>query len=140
MTERLLAAIATDDSQGASEQELDAAGAALGIELPEDYRAVMRQANGAECEFGDSWVRLWPVEELVEKNAVWREFQRPCTFFGTDGGGFGYAWDGREGRAGNYVALDWVNADPDAAVPCGETFEEFLAVLHSGIPFERLGE
>jgi len=47
MTERLLAAIGTDDSQGATEQELDAAGAALGIELPEDYRAVMRRINAA---------------------------------------------------------------------------------------------
>jgi len=36
MTERLLTAIATDDSPGATEQELDTAAAALGIELPED--------------------------------------------------------------------------------------------------------
>jgi len=140
MTDRFLDAARRPGSPGASEEALDKAEEQLGVRLPADYRAVMRQTNGVECEFGNSWVRLWPVEDLVEKNAVWREFQRPCTFFGSNGGGEGYAWDGREGRAGKYVAVDWVNADPDAAVPCGETFEQFLAALDGGIPFERSGE
>jgi hypothetical protein len=77
MTERLLAAIATDDSQGATEQELDAAATALGIELPEDYRAMMRRKNGGECDFGESWIVLQSLEAAIERNATFKEAGLP---------------------------------------------------------------
>src|SRR2546430_15502276 len=72
MTERLLTAIASDDSQGATEQELDSAAAALGIELPEDYRGVMRRINGGECDFGGGWVVLQSLADATERNATFR--------------------------------------------------------------------
>src|SRR5713226_2691967 len=80
MTEPLLTAIATDDSQGATEQELDDAAAALGIELPEDYRPVMRHANGGEIEFGESWIVIDPLEAVLDRNTILREGRFPTGF------------------------------------------------------------
>jgi len=140
MTERLLAAIGTDDSQGATEQELDAAGAALGIELPEDYRAVMRRINGGECDFGESWIVLQSLEAAVERNATFKDAGfPPFIFFGSDGGGMGYAWDLRPGRHSRYVVVPFIVPEDEAVVPCGDTLEEFLSILHDGISFERRG-
>jgi cell wall assembly regulator SMI1 len=141
MTERLLTAIATDDSLGASEQELDAAAAALGIELPEDYRAVMRRINGGECDFGQSWIVLHSLDAAIERNATSKEAGVPqFIFFGSDGGGEGYAWDLRPERDSRYVVVPFVVPDDEAVIACGDTLEEFLSVVHGGIPFERRGD
>jgi hypothetical protein len=47
----------------------------------------------------------------------------------------GKYWGWRKQRHARYVVLPFVAPEPDAAIPSGNTFEEFLAVLHSGIPF-----
>jgi len=141
MTERLLTAIATDDSQGATEQELDAAAAAFGIELPEDYRAVMRRINGGECDFGESWIVLQSLEAAIERNATLKEASfPPFIFFGSDGGGMGYAWDLRPKRHSRYVAVPFIVPEDEAVIQCGDTLEEFLSVVHGGLPFERMGD
>ena len=141
MTERLLTAIATEDSRGATEQELDAAAAALGIELPEDYRAVMRRTNGGECDFGNSWIVLQSLEDAVERNATFKEAGfPPFIFVGSDGGGEGYAWDLRPERHSRYVAVPFIVPEDEAVIRCGDTLEEFLLVLYDGIPFERMGD
>ena len=139
MTERWLAAVTEGDSSGgASDDQLDAAAAALGIELPEDYRAVMRRINGGECDFGESWIVLQSLEDAIERNAIFKEAGfPPFIFFGSNGGGEGYAWDLRPGRHSLYVVVTFIVPDDEAAIPCGDTFEEFLSVLHSGIPFQR---
>jgi cell wall assembly regulator SMI1 len=140
MTERLLTALATDDSQGATEQELAAAAAALGIQLPEDYRAVMRRTNGGECDFGESWIVLQSLEAAIERNTTFKAAGfPPFIFFGSDGGGMGYAWDLRAERHSRYVVVPFIVPEDDAVIPCGDTLEEFLSVLHDGIPFERRG-
>jgi cell wall assembly regulator SMI1 len=140
-TERLLTAIASADSQGATEQELDAAAAALGIELPEDYRAVMRRINGGECEFGESWIVLDSLEAAIDRNATFKEAGfPPFIFFGSYGGGEGYAWDLRPEAHSRYVVVPFIVPEDEAVIPCGETLEEFLAVLHGGIPVERRGD
>ena len=137
MTERWLAAISDPDSSGCTDDELNGAATALGIDLPEDYRAVMRRADGGDCEFGESWIVLWRGSELDEKNDGYQvsEFARGFTFFGSNGAGEAYAWDWRRERKSRYVVIPFISPDPDSAVPCGNTLEEFLAVLHGGILF-----
>ena len=111
MTERLLAAIGTDYSQGATEQELDTAAAALGIES---------------------------LEAAIERNATFKDAGfPPFIFFGSDGGGMGYAWDLRPGRHSRYVVVPFIVPEDEAVVPCGDTLEEFLSILHDGISFDR---
>jgi cell wall assembly regulator SMI1 len=141
MTERLLTALATDDSQGASEEELDAAATALGIELPQDYRAVMRRINGGEGDFGESWIVLQSLEAAIERNVAFKEAGfPPFIFFGSDGGGEGYAWDMRPERHSRYVVVPFIVPEDEAVIPCGDTLEEFLSVVHGGIPFGRRGD
>jgi cell wall assembly regulator SMI1 len=141
MTELLLTAMATDDPQGATDQELDDAAAALGIELPEDYRAVMRRVNGGECDFGESWIVFQSLEASIERNATFKEAGfPPFIFFGSDGGGDGYAWDLRPERHSRYVVVPFVVPGDEAVIPCGDTLEEFLSVLHGGIRLERRGD
>jgi hypothetical protein len=122
-----------------SDELIDAAATALGIDLPADYRALMLRANGGESEFGESWVRFWSIEDLVESNAGYkvREFYAGFTLFGTNGGGEAYAWDWTPERESVYVVFPFIGFGPDTVVACGDTLEEFLTVLHDGIPFER---
>jgi hypothetical protein len=142
MTERWLEVVSDARSEGASNEAIDAAASQLGIDLPPDYRAVMRAANGGDSEFGESWIVLWDVEDLVERNAGYQvtDLAPGFTFFGSNGAGEAYAWDWRIPGKLRYVVIPFIVPEPEAAVPCGETFEEFLSVLHQGIPFDRAGE
>ena len=126
-----------DRSSGATDDQIKAASHDLQVELPADYRDAMRAVNGGEAEFGESWVRLWPVDELAEQNAGYevQKFAPGFTYFGTNGGGEAYAWDWRPERKSRYVVIPMIDPNPAVAVPCGETFEEFLSILHGGIPF-----
>ena len=97
LTDKWLALAGRD---GASEQELAQAERELGVQFPDDYRAVMLRCDGG-------------------------------------GAGEGYAWDWRGKRDARCVVLPFISQEPDAAIPSGNNFEEFLAVLHDGIPFTR---
>ena len=139
MVERWHAVSREPDLAGATDAELDAAEAALEMEFPGDYRTMMREANGGEAEFGNSWVRIWSVERLVEANTYYRtnEFAPGLVFFGTDGGGEAYAWDLRPNRRAMYIVIPFIVPEDAAIVPCGDTLEEFLATLFGGVPFDR---
>src|SRR5712664_2768125 len=103
MTEQWIAAIADQDTTRATESELDEAAAALGIELPEDYRAVMRQANGGESEVGASWIVIKTLGAVLDRNTILRGgVPTGFTFFGSDGSNDGYVWDMRPERESLY--------------------------------------
>jgi len=127
---------------GAIDKALDLAAAELGIQLPSDYRSMMRRVNGGEAEFGQSWIVMWRVQDLVERNASYKvpEFAPGFTFFGSNGAGEAYGWDFRPTRQAQYVVIPFITPEPDAAVPCGDSLEEFLATLRRGIPFTRSRE
>jgi hypothetical protein len=137
MVDRWLATTGPDAPR-ATDEELDAAQTDLGVVFPSDYREMMRRANGGEAEFGSSWIRVWPVGHLAEANAEYqvKAIAPGFIFFGTDGGGEAYAWDFRPNRRSQYVVIPFIVPEPEAAVGCGDSIEEFLATLHRGIPFE----
>jgi hypothetical protein len=124
---------------GASEQELAEAERELDVELPTDYRAVMLRCDGGEADFGSTWISLWQVRDLAERNEGLKvaEFAPGFIYFGSDGGGEGYAWDLRVHGEPVYVVLPFVSPEADAAITCGNTFDAFLTQLHHGIPFAR---
>lgn len=97
----------------------------------------MRRCDGGEAEFGESWLRLWPIGSLVQHNEGYKteEFAPGFTFFGSNGGGEAYGWDWRQISGSLYVVIPFISPDPDAAVPCGDTFEAFLTTLFRGIQF-----
>jgi SMI1 / KNR4 family (SUKH-1) len=134
LTDKWLALAGRD---GASEEQLARAERELGVQFPDDYRSVMLRCDGGDADFGESWVALWSACDLPERNRSLKiaQFATGFTYFGSDRAGEGYAWDWRVTRHARYVVLPFISPDPDAAIPSGNTFEEFLAVLHSGIPF-----
>ena len=137
MVEQWLKAIDEPGSVGATDGQLDAAEKALGIELPDDYCAMMQRVNGGEAELGESYVRFWPVEELAEMNEGYRvgEFRPGLTYFGTNGGGEAFALDWRPNRRAQYVVIPFISLGDEGMIPCGDSLEDFLATLHRGIPF-----
>ena len=142
VVDQWLAAIGKPDSAGATDEALDAAEAELSIEFPSDYRAMMRRVNGGEAWLGDSYVRIWSVEDFVETTSYFRAHTFPpvFTFFGTNGGGEAFAWDSRPDRKAHYIVIPFIVPEEEAVVPCGNTLSEFFATLHGGIPFERRKE
>lgn len=70
-----------------------------GVMLPEDYLAFMREHNGGEGEIGETYLVLFPLEELrtVNDNYDTVSVLPDCAIIGGDGGGelYGVTADGR---------------------------------------------
>jgi len=59
-----------------------------GVELPEEYVAFMKAHNGGEGDTGESWLVLFPIEELQEVNDDYHEFlPEGNIIIGSNGGG-----------------------------------------------------
>jgi hypothetical protein len=99
----------------------------LGTRFPESYRAFLERANGAEGSVGyESYVILWPAEELVQHNEGYKvdDYAPELTFIGTDGGNevFGF----RQGD-GAFVSAPLIGMAPEQIQFRGYTFRDFLA-------------
>lgn len=99
----------------------------LAVELPDDYKALLLRANGGEGYVGqESYLILWPVEEIVEHNRGYKpdpQYAPDLTFIGTDGGNEVFAIRAGDGR---FVAAPLIGMSPDAVIDMGRTLEEFL--------------
>lgn len=71
-------------SAGATESELEAVEAALGVRLTADHRALLIEENGSEHWFGDVFLMIYGTADLVSVN---REIERHPGFlaFASDG-------------------------------------------------------
>ena len=59
-----------------------------GVELPEEYVAFMKAHNGGEGNVGESWLVLFPIEELQEINDDYQEYlPEGNIIIGSNGGG-----------------------------------------------------
>lgn len=60
-----------------------------GAELPDEYIEFMKLHNGGEGDTGESWLVLFPVEELEEINNDYEiyEYIEGCFIIGSDGAG-----------------------------------------------------
>ena len=65
--------------------------------IPAEYINFMKKHNGGEGDTGESWLMLYPFEELVEINEEYQEYLKDGFIIGTNGGGelFGINGDGR---------------------------------------------
>src|SRR5260370_10748491 len=96
----------------------------------------MRRINGGECDFGESWIVLHSLGAAIERNATFKEAGfPPFIFFGSNGGGEGFAWDLRPERHSRYVVVPFIVPEDEAVLPCGDTLGDFLSALPSGLPF-----
>lgn len=114
----------------ASENELRAFEDAAGLKLPEAYRLFLRIFNGGEGFIGDSYIILFPVNELVEinKRHEMEEYAPGLLLFGSDGGGEAFAFDTRSAGFG-IVQFPFIGIDDKAVLKIAATFDVFLQVL-----------
>jgi hypothetical protein len=123
--ERLLAKFNPNppaDAAAIRKVESDAA-----LRLPEDYAQFLQQADGGEGFFGNAYVILWRVGELVEMNKAYQvaEFAPGLFLFGSDGGGEAFGFDART-EAKPIVSVPFVGMDLKLARPLGSNFRRFL--------------
>lgn len=116
----------------ATKEMLDTAGSVLGIELPLQYQEFMLFSNGAEgCIGKSSYAVIWPNKNLAQYNADYEvnKYNPGLIYFGSDAGGMVFAFDNRTDAA-PIVTLPFVSIDLEDVEPCGDTFDEFIQIMH----------
>jgi antitoxin component of MazEF toxin-antitoxin module len=106
-------------------------GASLAVNFPEDYVEWLTLSNGGSGKVGaGSYLLLRPVDKLASHNDLLqvKKFAPGFIFFGSDGGGEGYAFDNRQAVV-SIVQMPFIGMSPEVAKPCGKTFKEFLQYL-----------
>jgi hypothetical protein len=116
---------------GASSSAIIAAEQALGEKLPADYVKFLQRINGGEGFVGKgAYAMLWRVEELFSMNLAYDAEQHSpgVLLFGSDGGGEAFGFDTRSYQW-PIVQVPFIGMDWNAAIPMGDTFDEFLQRL-----------
>jgi hypothetical protein len=120
-----------DLNPGAPKELLEKVQSDLKVRLPIQYVDFLLRSNGAEGNVGNSYLMLFPIEEIAsinQANAV-DEFAPGLLLFGSNGGGTAYAFDTRS-SAMPIVEVPFIGMDLKETKPCGQTFVEFLRHLH----------
>lgn len=119
-----------DIGSPAPQEAIISAEMALNAKLPNGYVNFLGHANGGEGLIGNSYLILWPVEQLQELNEAYnvKEFAPGLLLFGSSGGGEAYAFDMR--IAGSpIVQVPFVGMALKEVWEVAPTFEEFLKKL-----------
>ncbi len=57
-----------EPNSGTSREAVERVQSELGIVFPQDYIELMEWSNGGEDWIGESYLRLWPMEEIPSMN------------------------------------------------------------------------
>jgi SMI1 / KNR4 family (SUKH-1) len=101
------------------------------IALSPEYREFLQVSDGGEGIVGTaSYAMLWRVNELLRFNKEYEvaEYAPGLLFFGSNGGGEGFAFDLRVPEK-PIVAVPFIGMDLADATPVAETFDGFLEYL-----------
>ena len=112
---------------GASEQTLQKTQAELGLALPVDYLAFLKESNGGEGFIDDGYIMVWAAEELAPFNADYqvKEYAPGLLLFGSNGSGEAYAFDRRSGVL-PIVQVPFVGMDLRHARPIAKSIDALL--------------
>jgi hypothetical protein len=111
--------------------------AALGVELPADYRDFATTAGKVERDFGGSYLSMWGLDDIVELNRGYEmgEVFPGLVLIGSDGGGEAVGFDFRSSPP-SVVLVNFVSSGWHEAVLQAETFTEFLAQREAGLAYK----
>ena len=93
----------------------------LKVPLPADYVQFLGRMNGGEGFVGKSYLRAWPIEDLIQFNKdYFVDVAAPELFlFGSSGGGEAFAFDTRS------------SPPPIVAVPFIVSLEDAIVIAHN---------
>jgi cell wall assembly regulator SMI1 len=117
----------TDVDAGATESAIEAAENRLRQRFPDDYRTFLRSENGLTRWFGDVYLSLYTIEQVVELNEIHGHLahQPELIHIGSDGGGEAIAFDFRQNPP-TLILVNFVSTDWSEAILQAESFTEFM--------------
>jgi len=85
----------------------------------------MAFADGGEGFIGARYIRLWRVEELIERNQKHSQYAPDLFLIGSNGGGEAYAFN--LGAAGDAIyQVPFIGLDPKDALKVADSFDLFV--------------
>ncbi|MEC0093412.1 SMI1/KNR4 family protein [Paenibacillus macquariensis] len=119
-----------DNNPGIEQKLISEIEAQLGISFPNDYVELLSEINGMEGSVGNSYIRLWSMNELVELNKDYsvQEFAPGILLIGSDGGGEAFAYDLRDNEM-KIVKIPFIPMDVEEIIICGNDLNSFYKYL-----------
>ena len=98
-----------------------------GVSLPQSYIDFMNQHNGGEGDIGETWLSLYPLENLQEMNEIFgiEEFLPDRIIIGTNGGEEFYGLNA-EGKFFNVPSM----FEEDCVTILCDNMEEFAEAVN----------
>jgi hypothetical protein len=99
----------------------------LAVKLPSDYKSFLSSINGGEGFVGKHYLILWKAEELAQFNEEYQvaEYAPGLMFFGSNGGGEGFAFDTRVVPF-RIVEVPFVGMSLECAITVADSFPALL--------------
>jgi phosphoribosylaminoimidazole (AIR) synthetase len=119
-----------NNNPGVSPELISEIEAEIGVNFPKDYVELMSRINGMEGSVGNSYIRLWAINELIEMNEGYsvQEFAPGILLIGTDGGGEAFAFDLRDNEM-KIIQIPFIPMDVDNIIFCGNDLNSFYNYL-----------
>jgi len=116
-----------DVGAGASESTIEAAENRLRQRFPDDYRTFLKSESRLDQWFGDVYLSLYTVEQVVELNEIHGHlsYQPELIHIGSDGGGEAIAFDFRRSPP-TVILVNLVSTDWSEAILQADSFTEFM--------------
>jgi len=103
----------------------------LQFNFPKEYSDFLMISNGGEGSVGQSYLRLWKLEELIELNEAYgvQDFAPGLLIIGTDGSDTAYCFDTRSDDK-PIVSVPFIGMDLSEVQSCGDNLIQFLGFLY----------
>jgi cell wall assembly regulator SMI1 len=116
-----------DADAGATQWTIGAAENRLCQRFPDDYRTFLKSENGLAMWYGDVYLSLYTIEQVVELNEIHEHlaYQPQLIHIGSDAGGEAIAFDFRQDPP-TVILISLVSTDWSEAILQAESFTEFM--------------
>ena len=117
-------------NENLSPEEFSSYVSKLDFKYPQDYLDIIKEYNGIEGQLGNSYIAIWPTDEVMEVNSQYNKSDKVIAekyfVFGSNSGIYNYAFNKSDG---SIIELDMY--DESYAVHCGNSILELLTYLNS---------